>query len=381
MYSTGNLPEKVIGKLSKDANRNQLIVDTYMRDKDKYGQTIIFCGSRIQVYALKKLFESKGIEVGLAISPEGCMIEDSSLTKSTINEYIEKYRNGDITVLLTCQMLDEGFDVPDTKTVFLTMQTTSKRRLDQRIGRGMRYKEDDNTFNIVSFEDSWSTDIDWVTPASLYPKEGEVGSLAEFVAGEIKEVEKCSLSNFSEMMNIVSNIYANVSTDEVLEKLDSIKPVGCYLFDIPSQSKSCTITILSNAKESFDKFILGVKEILKDEDFSEDFVIDELVAASYNFFFAPTPQNIITQENIKDFLQYYIEYRVFPEYKSFDSDFLKEIDAKNYATEIIDKDMRRSEKSLYLDKSYNDSVLIQRYYLTKQNFVSMVTEVENALCK
>lgn len=380
LYNTDNLPEKVSLALQNDMKRNSLIVDTYIRDKDKYQQTIIFCGSRVQVYALKKMLEAKGVSVGVAISSDGCAIKDLALTKEAVNEDIEKYRKGEIQVILTCQMLDEGFDVPDTKSVFLAMPSTSRRRVDQRVGRGMRYKADDNTFNIVNFSDEWETNIDWVTIDSLFTETGEVGSLQERNKSKVSEVEKCSMSNFTEVMNILEDIYINVSNEEILEHLDSITPVGCYIFDLPTQEKSCTITVLSNAKDKFEKMTEDITEFLKVNSLTGDFVVDELVRKIYNHYFLISESNTVTQDNIKDFISYYIEYGFFPEYKSFDSDFLEEVNLQRYAKKILEKNLRWSDTSKYLSDLFDDSAILKRYYLKKKTFISLVRKTTE-LCE
>ena len=53
-------------------------------------------------------------------------------------EMIEKFRSGECSVLVSAQVLDEGFDVPDAEVAIIVGGTSSQRRQAQRIGRVLR---------------------------------------------------------------------------------------------------------------------------------------------------------------------------------------------------------------------------------------------------
>lgn len=59
-------------------------------------------------------------------------------TSDTNRETLEKFKYGDLDVLLNVRMLTEGADVPQTQTVFITRQTTSTILLTQLVGRALR---------------------------------------------------------------------------------------------------------------------------------------------------------------------------------------------------------------------------------------------------
>ncbi|MMZ43488.1 ATP-dependent RNA helicase RhlE [compost metagenome] len=58
------------------------------------------------------------------------------------NESLEGFKNGDIRVLISTSILDEGVDVSGINCLFLMAGGKSMRQLLQRIGRGLRKKED-----------------------------------------------------------------------------------------------------------------------------------------------------------------------------------------------------------------------------------------------
>jgi superfamily II DNA or RNA helicase len=53
-------------------------------------------------------------------------------------EMLARFRAGDVSVLVSAQVLDEGFDVPDAEVAIIVGGTSSQRRHAQRIGRVLR---------------------------------------------------------------------------------------------------------------------------------------------------------------------------------------------------------------------------------------------------
>ena len=51
---------------------------------------------------------------------------------------LSKYRKGDVSVLVTCRALDEGFNVPETELGIIAASTATQRQRIQRLGRILR---------------------------------------------------------------------------------------------------------------------------------------------------------------------------------------------------------------------------------------------------
>lgn len=51
---------------------------------------------------------------------------------------LQKYRSGDISTLVTCRALDEGFNVPETEIGIIAASTATRRQRIQRLGRIVR---------------------------------------------------------------------------------------------------------------------------------------------------------------------------------------------------------------------------------------------------
>lgn len=57
---------------------------------------------------------------------------------------LERFRVGDIRILITCKSMDEGIDIPDASVGIILSGTSTKRQRIQRLGRIIRKKEGKN---------------------------------------------------------------------------------------------------------------------------------------------------------------------------------------------------------------------------------------------
>jgi ATP-dependent helicase IRC3 len=162
-----DLPETVIEALAKNRDRNLLIAGHYVNHRKRYGKTIIFAERWHQCVQIEAFLERQGIRAGSVFSMADATpstVEARNARKSDENHRtLEKFRNGEIDVLLNVKMLTEGTDVPQTQTVFVTRQTTSTILLTQMVGRALRGPRAGGTQEafIVSFEDNWKQKINW----------------------------------------------------------------------------------------------------------------------------------------------------------------------------------------------------------------------------
>jgi superfamily II DNA or RNA helicase len=95
------------------------LVEKHARDR-----VLIFTADNATAYAIAK---------DLLVTPITCDIGRSERAAA-----LEKFKAGDISVLVSAQVLDEGFDVPDAEVAIIVGGTASQRRHAQRIGRVLR---------------------------------------------------------------------------------------------------------------------------------------------------------------------------------------------------------------------------------------------------
>lgn len=126
--------------------RNKLIVDTWL-EYVKNRRTVVFCASVKHAEQVAQLFKDAGIS---AIAVSG------SMKTSERNEQLAKFANSDTKVLCACDLLNEGWDCPQTEVLFMARPTMSKVLYTQQLGRGMRNSEGKDHLMVFDFVDNAS---------------------------------------------------------------------------------------------------------------------------------------------------------------------------------------------------------------------------------
>lgn len=126
--------------------RNQLIVDTWL-DYVKDKRTVVFCASVKHAEQIAELFRAAGV-TAIAVS--------GSMKTSERNEQLAKFASGEIKVLCACDLLNEGWDCPQTEVLFMARPTMSKVLYTQQLGRGMRTAEGKDHLMVFDFVDNAS---------------------------------------------------------------------------------------------------------------------------------------------------------------------------------------------------------------------------------
>ena len=81
------------------------------------------------------------------------------------NEQLAKFADGDIKVLCACDLLNEGWDCPQTEVLFMARPTMSKVLYTQQLGRGMRNSEGKDYLMVFDFVDNATQ---YNTPYSMH---------------------------------------------------------------------------------------------------------------------------------------------------------------------------------------------------------------------
>ena len=124
--------------------RNALIVKTWL-DYVKDKRTVVFCASVKHAERIAALFKEKGVSAE-AVS--------GSMKTSERNELLAKFAKGELKVLCACDLLNEGWDCPETEVLFMARPTMSKVLYTQQLGRGMRLSEGKEYLMVFDFVDN-----------------------------------------------------------------------------------------------------------------------------------------------------------------------------------------------------------------------------------
>ena len=149
--------------------RNKLIVDTWLQYvKDK--RTVVFCASVRHAEQIADLFREAGVRAS-AVS--------GGMKSAERKEFRDKFVSRDIQVLCACDLLNEGWDCPETEVLFMARPTMSKVLYTQQLGRGMRLFPGKESLMVFDFVDNASQ---YNMPQSLHRlfklKEYRPGQLA-----------------------------------------------------------------------------------------------------------------------------------------------------------------------------------------------------------
>lgn len=126
--------------------RNKLIVDTWL-NYVKNKRTVVFCASVKHAEEIARLFRDSGVNA-MAVS--------GSMKTSERNEWLAKFASGEVKVLCACDLLNEGWDCPQTEVLFMARPTMSKVLYTQQLGRGMRLSDGKDFLMVFDFVDNAS---------------------------------------------------------------------------------------------------------------------------------------------------------------------------------------------------------------------------------
>lgn len=113
----------------QDQDRNRIILDLTTREA-RAGHTVLVLSNRVRHCE----------EIAERLREEGICAE--SLTgqakKKTRKDILKRFRDGDLPVVVSSQLADEGLDVPRLDRIILATPSRAEGRTVQRLGRAMR---------------------------------------------------------------------------------------------------------------------------------------------------------------------------------------------------------------------------------------------------
>lgn len=313
--------------IAENDQRNWSIVNRYVSNKGKYRQTIVFALNVFNAIALNKLFQEQGIKSDFVISTVKDMATGVNLKKDN-SEIIDRFRKGELEVIINVNILTEGTDIPNVQSVFLARPTISPILMTQMIGRGLRGERAGGTKDayIVSFIDEWREKVAWVNPEKLLIEENV--DFSDKQADTNKQlIRLVAISKVEEFASLTNKTIA-AEVREELEKLDFIEriPLGIYHFSIlqsvdsEAHEKNCEVLVYDNICQSYNDFIVALPKFFEAHKLTDKEALteDELEKLSEvveeKFFYGSLKYPAYYIQDIKDILQYYTQNGVEPKY-------------------------------------------------------------------
>ncbi|MDD3592714.1 MAG: helicase-related protein, partial [Sulfurovum sp.] len=122
---------KLIGK----AENKFIVIQELLKDKTDSTHNIFYCGSAKEdgERQVDRLVKILGVDLGMKIHPF-----TSEESKEIRQELLNRFETGLLQGLVAIRCLDEGVDVPATKTAYILASSTNPREFVQRRGRLLR---------------------------------------------------------------------------------------------------------------------------------------------------------------------------------------------------------------------------------------------------
>lgn len=132
---------KQVRELLEVKPRNEQIVDSIIKEKKRlklrHAQTIVFCQSIEHAEAMSKLLKGKAYH--------------SDLPKFKKDRIYQDFKSGKLEVICTCDMFNEGIDIPNARLIVFLRSTASRTIFLQQLGRGLRKTDSKRKVSVLDF--------------------------------------------------------------------------------------------------------------------------------------------------------------------------------------------------------------------------------------
>lgn len=374
------LPENIANDIADNKERNRIIVEKYLHNYEKYGQTIVFALNKVHAIALNKLFNEKGKAYGIRsefiISEVQDMITGITISNADNERKIEAYRNGEIQVLINVNILTEGTDLPKTHTVFLTRPTVSTTLMTQMVGRALRGLKAGGTKEayIVTFIDNWNDKIAWVNPETLTEAEyHEKETLAETQKQQIRLIAISKIEEFARMADAAVDTSALDSTPAI-----ELIPLGMYM--LSTLECNHQILVYNSTQNAYQSLIRDLPNLMEHYGIEGETIpeetLDDMTEHCFQSYFDENMIPSCNRNDIEHLLKFYAQKAVAPLFVTIDEMERKKLDVSEIAKRIYDEDMRRSEKNAYIQSLWAEEGSLLPVYYTNPYFFKKLIDLE-----
>ena len=373
------LPDQLAEEMASNAARNKLIVDTFIENRKEYGQTIVFAVNITHAISLNKLFTKAGIKSDYIVSDMRDLITGVTISRKDNERKLQEYREGKLQVLINVNILTEGVDLPQTKTVFLARPTVSKILMTQMIGRALRGTAAGGTSeaHIVSFVDKWNENIAWCNPVSLFSGEGEFNDVeSDRNKNQINLIAISKIEEFAAMLDDTIDTTA-------IESIPFIKriPIGMYAFTYLTEDGmdlTYQVMVYDSTKDAYKMLMNSLSDLFKeynvDEEYPSKEILEELEEQCRSIYFCGEMVPPYESRDIIHILKYYAQFDEAPMFYTFDEIDKNKLDISSIAQYIVDEDMGPRKKSEYLEKIWEnkDDNLLRLFFGRKIYFIKQI---------
>lgn len=180
-YKNGKYDDKQLEEALMLNKRGEVILNHYLKYNSK--RAIGFCTSRHHAEYMAKLFNENNIPSAAVYSGEkGEYSEDRNIALS-------KLTSGEVKVIFSVDMFNEGLDVPAIDMVMFLRPTQSPTIFLQQLGRGLRKFKDKKYLNVLDFIGNYKKAN--LVPFLLSGKEYSASECKKNKQGDYEFPEEC----------------------------------------------------------------------------------------------------------------------------------------------------------------------------------------------
>ncbi len=370
------LPDDIAEQIAVSAARNKLIVDTYLAKQKQYGQTIVFAVNVVHAIQLSALFNKAKIKTDFIVSDVKDSITGVTISRAENERKLEAYQEGCLQVLINVNILTEGVDLPQTKTVFLARPTVSSILMTQMVGRALRGTAAGGTSEayIVSFVDNWNEHIAWVNPESLFSGSNEFDDTPTERAKH--HLRMIAISKIEEFASVLDDAVDTTA----LEKVPFVQriPLGMYAFTYLEENGmdlSYQVMVYDSTAEAYRNLMDALPALFRSYHVTEEYPTDRMLGMMEqqcrDTFFCGEMVPPYEPRDVINILKYYAQYEAAPQFYTFDEIDRSKLDVSQIAQHIWDEDMGERKRAEYVNSIWNagDDNMLRLFFGRKLYFL------------
>lgn len=313
------LPPRVAMQLANNVDRTKIVVDTFLHPLggvETYGPTIVFAVNSAHAEHLAAAFNTAGVRAGVV----GYETPNRHAT-------LDQFRDGQLQVLVNVEILTEGVDLPNVRTVFLCRPTQSRVLLSQMVGRALRGPTVGGTKDayLVSFRDHWEDFPNWLEPIDVLPGDQlpDAEESPDRARVEKRGYDPDQLRAWAE---------AHTQPAEVGEKFEAI-PVGWYSFQTEVSGPDGELEPLHQTVFVTENQLLGY-DSFGEATAADCSALPENGDAVRTAFFGDCPNPLPTSSSLSALTHYAREHKALPPFHSLED--RDKLEPSTLAKQIVD---------------------------------------------
>ena len=172
--------------------RDEALVSKIRQHLDRMNdpRAVVFCRSIDHADSIARRLQAEGFAVHAI---------HSRLDRFDTTKVLRDFRAGDVPIIVTVDMLNEGIDIPDVNLIAFLRVTHSRRIFVQQLGRGLRLSPEKSEVRVLDFV----SDVRRIAAARGLNREGESvaaslpeGQILRYPDGRIVKFERDEALNF-----------------------------------------------------------------------------------------------------------------------------------------------------------------------------------------